>query len=310
MVLLLSLCACLDRGGPLSETESETASERGPCGAAPSYAEDRLGPKGYIEYKAGTLPLVLAVPHGGDQEPEDFPVVAEGLSSDGGSLELTLLLREALIARTGQAPHVVINHVRRNRLNLNTLEWQDEPNAEAPGAIEAAALWDEMIQDASAQVTQDCGFGAFLDMHTKAAEVNVGIGMGVSSSLLLGPSEDLNQAAVWEASSVRALAGRVADPIAAIRGPLSLGGLLSSPDYRVIPSPEDPGPGEEELYYYSGHNVWVHGSRDGGQVDGYHLEMHWEYINTGETNRQAMAEALADAMVPWMQAWYSLESSD
>jgi N-formylglutamate amidohydrolase len=82
--------------------------------------------KDYIEYKNGTIPLVISVPHGGMLECKTIPERLTGvLGIDKNTIELTrdIIKCFELIAEkcniTGKKPSYIISHVRRNKIDLN-----------------------------------------------------------------------------------------------------------------------------------------------------------------------------------------------
>jgi len=92
------------------------------------------GRRDYVEYIPGELPLILASTHGGRLVPSEIPDRRYGVvRNDLNSLELTLEMRQAFIDLTGQAPHVILSHLHRSKLDANReIEEaaQDSPYAE------------------------------------------------------------------------------------------------------------------------------------------------------------------------------------
>lgn len=76
----------------------------------------------YVEYIAGNLPLLITVPHGGYSNPAHIPDRTRGVHEpDIFTQELArCIVSSCARASDGQAvPHVVINRVRRTKLDMN-----------------------------------------------------------------------------------------------------------------------------------------------------------------------------------------------
>lgn len=270
-----------------------------------------FGEQGYIEYVPGDLPIILAAPHGGVLEPEGFDV-GEGLAMDSGSQETTRLLYERLRQLTGRKPHMVINHIKRNRLNLNRPDAR--PNADHPPAKLAWQTFHDFVEASKGWITEACGRGHYFDIHTNGGTEDrwVEVGLGLSRGVLAMSDASLDTEMNRQASFYRALASQPGVSFAEIiRGPTSIGGLLDARAIQVVPSPTHPGPGDAG-YYTGGYNSVTHGSRHGGVIDSTQLELHFDYINAGsgesrERKRAAFVEVLADVIVIFMETHYGFE---
>jgi hypothetical protein len=172
-----------------------------------------FGHKQYIQYIPGDAPLILGAPHGGILTPkQDFPNIvspiyktdAKGVtvkdangnpvptsrdSRDGNSLEKTMEVAHAIYKMTGKQPHIIINHVIRGRLQLNSnkavstrgkmirykmsngrigYKYPHPANAIAEKAWEEYHLFVKAAKD---WVIQHCQRGLYVDMHTNGRAV-------------------------------------------------------------------------------------------------------------------------------------------
>ena len=95
----------------------------------------------YIEYRPGTLNVIVTVPHGGQLRPKSLPNRDFGsrvgdeirydhrylkdaelpvkTKSDLRTIELAAALERGLETETGRKPHVVVNHLHRVKLDCN-----------------------------------------------------------------------------------------------------------------------------------------------------------------------------------------------
>lgn len=264
-----------------------------------------FGRRNYVEYIPGELPLILAATHGGRLVPDEIPDRSYGvLLNDLNTLELTLAMRGALIDLTGRAPHVILSHLRRVKLDANR-----EIEEAAQGSPYAEQAWREFhdwVATARSTVWADFGEGLFLDIHGHAHEIErLELGYLLSAADLNVPDANLNSLATVASTSIREL-GRTS-PIAfsqLLRGPTSLGGLFQDEDIPSVPSPAAPGPGDDP-YFRGGYNTRRYGSLDDSEViDGIQIEHHYREVRDSEESRAAYARKAAVVIREFMLAHY------
>jgi hypothetical protein len=260
-----------------------------------------FGRNEYIEYIPGDLPLILSAPHGGALQPAEAADRTFGVTgADRNTAELTLAVREALIEQTGYAPHVIISHLHRSKLDPNreiVEAAQDDPFAEN--------AWHEFqnsITSARAIAEGDFGGGLYFDMHGHGHSVpRVELGYLLSSARLNGPDDELNNLTTVQLTSIREL-GRVRPSTFAelLRGETSLGGFLADEGVESVPSPASPGPGTD-AYFTGGYNTRQHGSRaDSELVSGIQLEHQFPGLRDTDAHRREYADQLARAVRLYM----------
>jgi hypothetical protein len=274
---------------------------------AASPAQTYLGKEGYVEYRPGTLPLVLTAPHGGYLEPVEIPNRGWGTTAtDRNTRELTLAIREALFARTGAYPHVIISNLHRIKLDPNR-----EINEAAQGNPDAERAWWEFqifADEAGDLVEEAFGQGLHLDIHGHGHEIaRLEIGYLLGRSDLAESDATLSGSIYVNKSSVRALALAPGNDLPSIiRGPNSLGTLLEERFVPAVPSISQPNPGQDD-YFTGGYNTVRHGSRDGGEINGIQIEHHYPGLRDSEENREAYAARLADALLAFFPAFFDIE---
>jgi hypothetical protein len=260
-----------------------------------------FGRREYVEYVPGTLPLVISAPHGGSLEPAEIPDRTYGTTvTDSNTRETVAAVRQAFIERTGEAPHVVISHLRRTKLdpNRDIIEAaQDNPFAE-----NAWREFQAFIDIATEHVVASRGSGFYVDLHGHGhAIARAELGYLLSASRLNGSDATLDAGGVAGLSSIRALADLSPLPFSALlRGPSSLGGLMQREGVRSVPSPGDPSPLDAD-YFTGGYNTERHGSsRQGRTVSGVQIELPLPGIRDNAQNRAAFGQALATALEAYM----------
>jgi hypothetical protein len=261
-----------------------------------------FGRGGYVEYVPGDLPLVVSVPHGGALTPEEIPDRVTGTTvTDANTVETARAAREAFVQRTGKAPHLVISHLKRTKLDPNR-----EIVEAAQGNPYAENAWDEFqayIDIAEDLIVDDFGSGLYLDLHGHGHEIpRVELGYLISASALdLGDAE-LDAGGYVTLSSIRAVAASSPLPFSRIlRGDRSFGALLAAQGIPSVPSPETFSPGTA-AYFSGGYNTDRHGSRHGGTVSGIQMELHRPGIRDTDENRRAFGAGLAAAVEAYMVA--------
>jgi len=262
-----------------------------------------FGRNDYIEFRAGSLPLVVSAPHGGTLAPAALPDRTGGETVlDANTIELARAVGDAVQLLTGKRPHLVLCRLARTKLDANR-----EINEAAQGSAAAELAWREwhgFLEAASAAVDT----GLYLDLHGHGHAVpRVELGYLLAGSDLALSDAQLNTAAIANRSSIRAVAGRSSSGLVGLlRGPSSLGALLESRGFPAVPSPSQPAPGNDP-YFTGGYDTDRHGSRHGGQVDAIQLEIHRVGARDTEANWRAFGAALAGALQDYFPAHYGRE---
>lgn len=258
----------------------------------------------YVEYRAGTLPLILSAPHGGTAEPTEVPDRTWGTTvSDRNTELLAFAVADALEARLGGRPHVVVSHLHRRKLDPNReLEEaaQDDPRAE-----QAWREFHGFIEHASARVVAEHGEGFYIDLHGHGHAIQrLELGYLLTASELAQSDAALDRGNWSAGSSVRTLVEAAGVPLSAVvRGPHALGSLLEARGYPAVPSDRQPDPGDDP-FFSGGYNTWRHASAHGGPVSGVQIEAHYPGIRDSAEHRAAFAAALAETLDVYLARWY------
>jgi len=276
----------------------------------------------YIEYRPGTLNVILSVPHGGQLKPKhlpnrDFGSMIDGrlvfdhkypkdksaavrTMSDKYTKELATALSNVLEAKTGRRPHVIINHLHRLKFDSNCD--RSEATFEVPEVVDAWLAYHNFIELAKRNVGKA---GLYLDIHGHSHVENwIELGYSIPAAKLNAGNYSASETSIRRLYEKLLRDGRLTSIQQLVSGPRSLGGLLSAIDgYSdiVVPSPRHPGPGAGQ-YFSGGYNVVRHGSRNGGEIDGIQLESPIGRRMPAE--RQRYVEAIGSAIVEFLQLYY------
>lgn len=249
-----------------------------------------------VEYLPGTLPLIIAAPHGGTLKPESIPDRQDGVTQrDAETDRLARAVAEAIAERTGAWPHLVICHLHRSKVDCN----RDALTGTA-GNKEALATWNafhEAIEEARGKSES----GLFIDVHGHSHNlVRVELGYRLDAAQLQFSGESLN--ALAGSSSIGALTKISPDTFEKlVRGPASLGALLVERGYDAVPSPSAPDPGRNP-YFRGGHNTDLYGSAGKDpRWSAIQIECPKPGVRDSEENRRVFAVALAETLIVWME---------
>lgn len=249
-----------------------------------------------VEYLPGTLPLIIAAPHGGTLKPESIPDRQEGVTQrDAETDRLARSIAEAIAERTGARPHLVICHLHRSKVDCNR-----DALTGTGGNKEALATWNafhEAIEEARGKSES----GLFIDVHGHShnlVRVELGYRLDAAELQFSGAAFD----ALAEASSIAAMTKSSPDTFEQlVRGPASLGALLEARGYDAVPSPSAPDPGRNP-YFRGGHNTDLYGSAGKDpRWSGIQIECPKPGVRDTEVNRRKFAGALAGALIVWME---------
>lgn len=278
-----------------------------PLGFALEPAPAQFGARQFIEYRPGDLPLVIAAPHGGREKPADLPDRREGvLSMDTATDELALAVAEAVAARSGARPHVVLCRLHRIKFDAN----RDLPEA-AQGHPAAEQAWHDhhgFIDLACREAVDRHGWAFLVDLHGHAHPVaQVELGWLHNASDLGRPTELLNRPDFARQGSAEVLARLLKRPYSEfLHGPASLGALLEQQGFPTTPSPRLPVP--VPPYFRGGYTLARHCDAGRG-VAGVQIEANRPRLRDTEANRRRFAEALAVALSQFLPGGLQLESS-
>lgn len=227
-----------------------------------------------VIHTPGTLPLVLTVPHDGDQPLGFTPVRRQGtLLRDLGTRPVTEQVADRLAQRLGQRPCVVIARFSRRFLDANRSEAEA---MDSDSALPAYRAYHAAVASCVAQARTQHPQGALLvDVHGQAQEPSV-VFRGTRGGV-----------------TAQALVARMGP--AALQGPDSLIGLLAARGHAVHPPIGSDGL-REDPRFAGGHTVATYGSHQNGGIDAIQLEL-------GRDQRlnprlpQDLADALATVLV-------------
>lgn len=266
----------------------------------------QFGAQEYIEYQPGTLPLIIAAPHGGTLRPDGLPDRTFGrLAQDSFTQELAREIADTLQKQYGARPHLVICRLHRMKVDCNR-----ELTEAAQGDPVAERAWNDFqgfIKEAKQAVQKQHGHGLFIDLHGhRHPEARVELGYLLTRDDLAAPDAELNTEERYakKSSFPRLAQSTTASFADLVRGGTSLGAFLETRGFPSIPSPVSAAPKQGEEYFHGGYNTSTHGSKDGGMICGLQIECPFKGVRDRAENRSRFAIALGQSLGQWWRAHY------
>lgn len=269
---------------------------------------------GYVEYRAGNLPIIISAPHGGSLEPATIPDrLCTGCvyEKDAWTKPIAEGMYDKFVQQTGCYPHLIINLLHRKKFDAN----RDIIEA-ADGNATVEQAWTgyhQFIDLAKSKITNDYGRGLFLDIHGHGHTIQrIELGYLLVNSELELADATLNTPALINESSIK---GLVANNILGsshsnlLRGPNSFGELLDNLNFLSVPSQTIPFPTITEPYFEGGYNTRRHGSRDNNiGIDAIQIELNQDIRNDSNT-REILINSLTTVTNNYINLYYNNQYS-
>ena len=282
---------------------------------SPVLARDYNNTDTYIAYYPGDpgSKIIICAPHGGSLIPAIIPDRHSGCyntttdeclytdntcaedavnckvvtSKDLYTREMAQVLDGELETLTGYKPHLIVNNLKRPKLDPNR-----EIGEGAQGNADMVAAWEEYHGHVQTAYDAVNGTGILFDIHGQGhSDKWVEIGYTISKSKLNAGTILANE------SSIYALSQRVDIPFASLLyGNKSLGALIQSQGVKCVPSPEHPRPNSSSPggYYSGGYTTKRWGSQDGGIIDAIQLENHKDLRSKCKEECGELSKAIAE----------------
>jgi len=286
------------------------------CSGNPTYCELR---EGHPESN-----IILICPHGGKLQPKFIPNRDAGCfiknecvfshtceNSQKGikknstacpidnindiyTLDITLDVARRIKKLTGKMPHVVINNLHRNKLDVN--RDLGAGTFHVPEAVQSWQDFQQLIDIAKSNFNGHMGL--ILDIHGNSREEGWNMfGYGLSSYYL-------NRDIIYpNSTTIDSLGKHVQVPfVELLLGNNSLAHFMSQNGVEVMPSINNKKP-EDKPYFSGGYIIKRHGSQRKGLIDAIQVEIHEEYRNSEQCS--IFAKALAKSIVQFMELNYA-----
>ena len=269
----------------------------------------RTDAAGWVEYTIGDAPLIISAPHGGLLAPSSLPDRSCSgcvTVNDDNIQDLARRVATQFKDRTGRRPHLVINLLRRAKLDAN------RDVVEATGGNAAlTATWSAYhgyLESARSRITAAQGRGLLLDLHGHGhANPRLELGYLMSATSLRLSDQALGASNAIVSSSIGRLSLDAVDRASSaelLRGPTSMGALFVRYGYPAVPSPSDVAPAANEEYFNGGYTTQRHGSSNGGPVDAVQIEANRVGVRDTPENRDRFAAAIVSVALEYLGRHY------
>jgi hypothetical protein len=272
-----------------------------------------FGANNYIEYQVGSLPIIISVSHGGALQPLN---IADRICNDAVfatdvfTIETALEIKNALYATTGCYPHLIICHLKRNKVDCNR-----NITDGACGNISAETAWNEFHNFiASARTTANQQYNNntfFVDLHGHGNPIQrIELGYLLYDNELELSDAVLNTNQYLSYSTVKNLALNNFNNYThaqLLRGSAAFGTLLSDLSYPAVPSQTAPFPGVNTNYYSGGYIVANHTCYAPNlTINGLQMELNYTGIRNNQTNRAQFADAFSQAAIAYLNTHFTM----
>ncbi|NQX00727.1 autotransporter-associated beta strand repeat-containing protein [bacterium] len=271
-----------------------------------SSGQTYFGRNDYIEYRAGDVPVLLVAGHDGLVEPDEIPERTYGvITRDTSANALTLAMAAEYTLRTGRRPHVILNHLRRTRLDPNR-----EIVEAAQGNAYAEQAWhefhDSFLRTARDAMERQFGFALTFDMHGHGHSIDrLEIGYLLDAAELDVSSATMNLPGYAWQSSLRSLLLR--NPSLPfpdlIRGPKSLGERFVEHGVPAWPSATFPTIGNAP-FFNGGYTTSENSCLDhNNSVAAIQIESHYG-VRDSTAHRAEFGRDFADVLQAYLVDYY------
>jgi N-formylglutamate amidohydrolase len=266
-----------------------------------------LAVSGWVTTVAGTLPLIIVAPHGGDLSPDALPdrrCTGCETANDANTQELAYEVADAFERRVALRPYLVINRLHRRKFDANR-ERSEATGDHAP-LDPMWALFHAQVDSAKSAATRALPRALLIDLHGHAHPLaRLELGYLLSATELRLPDSLLGPRVA--ASSIARLGATAASgdrgaPL--VRGARALGTRLDVAGYPAVPSARIPAPSVGDLFFSGGYNTQRHGSLAGGAIDAIQVECNFAGVRDTAANRRAFADVLVTALLAFLDDHY------
>jgi N-formylglutamate amidohydrolase len=230
--------------------------------------------------QAGTIPIILTAPHGGNAPVPGVPERSRGtLTQDARTRELTEEISQRLETVLCERPYVVMAHFHRRYIDAN------RPEADAyehPDARSHYVAYHESIRRFVNEIRERYPEGAILiDVH--------------------GQSEDPGRIhrGTRNGRTVARLIARHGDD--AVAGGNSIFGQLRTAGYEIFPTSASLRDSREDRRWDGGHTVGSYGSHNPDGIDAIQIEIGRDFRQDNTSGR--FVAHLADAVVTFYRTY-------
>jgi hypothetical protein len=272
-----------------------------------SFAQVHYGTNQFTEYRRGSLPIIISVPHGGLLAPDSIPDRTcnnPTTVTDAKTIELALRIDSSFYELTGCHIHLVICNLRRTKVDCNR-NLADGACAQT----QAVAAWNDFhdfIDSAqNIALAENNNKAFYIDLHGHGkAQQRLELGYLLNdhayelSDSLLNTNTYINKSSLKNLVSTNVSNSSHAQ---LLRGDYALGTILGNAGFPAVPSKQIPKPDTSTNYFDGGYNTENYTSKVPGKiVNGLQIECNNTGVRDNSINRKRFADSLAIALMNYL----------
>ena len=258
----------------------------------------------YVEYLEGSLPIILSAPHGGTYDPKYIQNRKSGVFDiDSNTKELTYEILDEFLNQTNAYPHTILMNLSRKKVDANRAV-EDAIDNQGK-AMYYYNIFHNFIQDAKIKFHDKFQKGIYIDIHGQShGHKHIEFGYLLFNDTL--KLDDQSLRGHQEVSSIKTL-GKFSDKcfIEQIKGDSSLSGLMSSKDFKSIPS-EDMPYAKCGNYFEGAYNTLAYSSLDDGNISAIQAEFPYIGCRDNKKNRKKTAKAFVESLIEFMDIHFDI----
>ncbi len=271
-----------------------------------SYAQVHYGAHGYTEYRRGSIPIIISVPHGGLIAPDSIPDRTcnnPTTVTDANTIELALRIDSSFYERTGCHIHLVICNLKRTKVDCNRNLSDGACNH--PEAIKAWTDFHQFIDSAQSLAVNEFNKAFYIDLHGHGKALQrLELGYLLSDNALELSDSILNTNTYINKSSLKELVqnnNSNSTHADLLRGDLALGTFLGNAGFPSVPSKQIPKPDTTTNYFDGGYNTENYTSKIPGKiVNGLQIECNNVGVRNTAQNRRKFADSLVSVLINYL----------
>ncbi len=272
-----------------------------------SFAQIHHGAHNFTEYRRGTIPIIISVPHGGLVAPDSIPDRTcnnPTTVTDANTIELALRIDSSFYELTGCHIHLVICNLKRTKVDCNR-NLADGACAQTQ-AVQAWQDFHDFIDSAQAIALAENNNKAFyIDLHGHGKALQrLELGYLLSDNAYELSDSMLNTNTYINRSSLKNLvSNNVSNSTHAqlLRGDFALGTMLGNAGFPSVPSKQIPKPDTTTNYFDGGYNTENYTSKvPGNIVNGLQIECNNAGVRDNAINRKRFADSLALTLMNYL----------
>ncbi len=260
--------------------------------------------KKHIQYLEGTLPIIISVPHGGTDSPDNISNRTNGIfEADEYTKELTFDIINEFFIQTNSYPHTIIMDLARIKVDANR---EEKEAVSCHNSLASYKTFHNFIKESIDTVEQKQQKGLYIDIHGRShSHEAIEVGYLLTNDILRLEKNDLSL--YKDKSSIKTLSNYSKFSfVEQLKEEYSLGTLMTKNGFKSIPSKEIPFSSNDEEYFEGAYNTKVYSSINDSCVSSIQIEFPY-YCRKTQENRKKTAKALVKSILEFMKIHFNLD---